>query len=397
MAISSDWTRTNGRQTQSSRESAPRQYGGPLNQESQMQRDLNTQTVAVRAIDVGYFQTKLTLGRERSAKASILTDSFPSLAPQADPLQGASFMAAHKGKILSVGDLAFFVGHDAKYFASASEPRTISEGYSETAAYKALTYGALDQMASKAGAYELIIEHLVVGLPCSTIGRYAEPLKAWLQGEPHLIGASGADAGGVRHRVLVRRAHVVPQPLGTLFDYGIERGNKVDGWALVVDPGGGTLDWFCVSKQKANWKRSGAYPKAMLTCAYAVADSISKTLRDNVEVIERIDDAIRRRVAGAEGTFKVEGETHDIASHWERVEAVLHEAVDKMMASVGGTADLDVVLVTGGGAGVFADFMRKRYPVLAKRIQPLENPVFANVRGFHAIGEDLHAAAAGGK
>lgn len=364
-----------------------------------MKRDLNTQTVAVRAIDVGYFQTKFTLGRERSDKAAILTDSFPSLAPQVEPagMQTNSFSPAHKGKIIRVGELEYFVGTDARYFATTSQPRTIPEGYSETAAYWALMYGALDQMASKTGAYEVVIEHLVVGLPCSAMGKYAEPLKAKLQSEAHLIASSSADSDGVRHRVLVRRAHVVPQPLGALFDYGIERGNKVEGWALVVDPGGGTLDWFCASKQKANWNRSGAYPKAMLTCAYAVADSISNKLRDNVEVIERIDAAIRGRVAGAEGTFKVEGETHDIASHWPRVEAVLHEAVDKMMASVGSTADLDIVLVTGGGAGVFADFMRKRYPVLAKRIQPLENSVFANVRGFHTIGEEMHAAAAGGK
>ena len=364
-----------------------------------MKRDLNTQTVAVRAIDVGYFQTKFTLGRERSAKAPIRTDSFPSLAPQVEPagMQTSTLAPAHKGKIIRVRDLDYFVGTDARYFASTSQPRTISESYSETAAYWALTYGALDQMASKAGAYELVIEHLVVGLPCSAMGKYAEPLKAKLQGEAHLIGSSGADADGVRHRVVVRRAQVVPQPYGALIDYGIERGNEINGWALVVDPGGGTLDWFCASKQKANWTRSGAYPKAMLTCAYAVADSIGKTLRDDVEVVELIDAAIRRRAAGGQGTFKVAGETHDIASHWGRVEAVLHEAVDKMMASVGSTANLDVVLVTGGGAGVFADFMKKRYPELANRIQPLENSVFANVRGFHTIGEGMHAAAAGGK
>lgn len=358
-----------------------------------MKRDLNTQTVAVRAIDVGYFQTKFTLGRERSAKAPILTDSFPSLAPKADlakRLQAGPFASGHKGKIIRVGDLDYFVGPDAKFFASASEPRTISENYSETAAYKALTYGALDLMASKAGSYELFIEHLVVGLPCNTINKYGESLKTWLQGEAHLIGTSGSD-NGVRHRVVIRKAHVVPQPYGALVDFGGERGNSLDGWALVVDPGGGTLDWFCASKQKANWMRSGAYPKAMLTCAYAVADAIDKNLRDNVEVIERIDEAIRQ--VGGKGSFKVEGVTHDIAHFWERVEAVLHEAVDKMMASVGGTADLDVVLVTGGGATVFAEFMKKRYPVLANRIQPLEDSIFANVRGFHAIGEDLHAAA----
>lgn len=356
--------------------------------------NLNSITVAVRALDVGYFQTKYTVGRERSAKAPILTASFPSIAPQVDvgSLDAGSFAAGHVGKVVSVDDLLYFVGPDAKFYAGASGvPRTIREDYSQTAAYKALTYGALDQMANKTGAYELVIEHLVVGLPCNTIKTYREPLTNFLQSQAHLIGAAGGDS--VRHRVVIRKAHVVPQPYGALVNFGAERANSLDGWALVVDPGGGTLDWFCASRQKANFNRSGAYPKAMLTCAYAVADAIDKKLRDNVEVIERIDQAIRQ--VGGNGSFKVAGINHEIADHWPRVEAVLHEAVDKMMASVGDTADLDVILVTGGGAMVFAEFMKKRYPALANRVEPLQDPIFANVRGFHRIGEDLYAAAGG--
>lgn len=360
-----------------------------------MKREFNTQTVGVRAIDVGYFQTKFTLGRQRGGGngGPIITDVFPSIAPKVEsarPVVIGPMSGPVKGRLLRIGDLEYFVGPEARFYASSTALRSIGENFSESATYKALTYGALDEMAAKSGGFELVIENLVVGLPCNTISKYGAGLKRWLEAEAHMIGSASEGADAVRHRVVVRKAHVIAQPYGTLVDYGVVRGNKVDGWALVVDPGGGTLDWFCASKQKANWARSGAYPKAMLTCAFAVADAISPDLRDSVEVIERIDRAIRR-VDGV-SQFKVEGVTHDITTYWERVESVLQEAVDKMMASVGKTADLDLVLVTGGGAGVFSEFMKKAWPVLSNRIQPLEDSVFANVRGFHAIGEQLQAA-----
>jgi plasmid segregation protein ParM len=360
-----------------------------------MKREFNTQTVGVRAVDVGYFQTKFTLGRQRGGGSGgpIITDFFPSIAPKVEPARPVvtgPMSAPVKGRLIRIGDLDYFVGPEARFYASSTAPRSIGENFSESATYKALTYGALDQMAVKSGGFELVIEHLVVGLPCNTISKYGAGLKRWLEAEPHMIGSASDGADAVRHRVVVRKAHVIAQPYGALVDYGVVRGNNVDGWALVVDPGGGTLDWFCASKQKANWARSGAYPKAMLTCAFAVADAISPDLRDSVEVIERIDRAIRR-VDGV-SQFKVEGVAHDISTYWERVESVLQEAVDKMMASVGKSADLDLILVTGGGAGVFSEFMKKAYPVLANRIQPLEDSVFANVRGFHAIGEQLQTA-----
>jgi len=361
-----------------------------------MKREFNTQTVGVRAIDVGYFQTKFTQGRQRGGiGGTIITDFFPSIAPKVEPARpvvAGPMSAPLKGRAIRIGDIDYFVGLDARFYASSTAPRSIGENFSESATYKALTYGALDQMAAKSGSFGLEIEHLVVGLPCNTMSKYGPGLKRWLEADPHIIGSASEGPEAVRHRVVVRNAHVIAQPYGALVDYGVVRGNNVDGWALVVDPGGGTLDWFCASKQRTNWTRSGAYPKAMLTCAFAVADAIGPDLRDSVEVVERIDRAIRR-VDGV-SQFKVEGVAHDISTYWERVESVLQEAVDKMMASVGKSADLDLdlILVTGGGAGVFSEFMKKAYPVLANRIRPLEDSVFANVRGFHAIGEHLQAA-----
>ena len=80
---------------------------------------------------------------------------------------------------------------------------------------------------------------------------------------------------------------------------------------MVVDPGGGTLDWYLTERTTPYWERSGAYPKAMLACAYAVADRLDSGWRDQAAIVDRIDCAIREQLP----SFKVQGEEIAMAEH----------------------------------------------------------------------------------
>lgn len=350
-----------------------------------MKRDLNSVRVGVRAIDVGYYNTKYTLGRERIASKAapprITTKMVPSLAPQhAEALGTAPGTRPGVGRVVRLDSVEYFVGVDAVKRISGSDPRSISHDYSRSISYKVLTYAAMADIAEKAGGFDVVIDTLVVGLPCNTIHTEKPVLESWLRGR-HRIQTDGAEVF-----VTVENLHVVPQPIGALLDYSFEHGNDFDGTALVVDPGGGTLDWYCTTKLEGNWLRSGAYPKSMLACAYAVCDAIDKDLRDNYEVVARVDRAVRGEVE----TFRANGETYQITSYRRLIDEVVNEALDKMMGSVKTFGDLDLVLVSGGGGLVFADALRTRYPKIANRIkQWSEEPIFANVRGFHAFGEQV--------
>lgn len=348
-----------------------------------MKRDLNTVAVGVRAIDVGYYNTKFTLGRGRGggprATMPIAARMFPSITPRyAEALGRTPGSAEESGRVVRLEGVDYYVGQDAGYSRSGSDPRAISHDYSQSITYKVLMYAALADIAEKAGGFAVEINTLVVGLPCSTIKASKPALEAWLRGEHH-ITTNGRDL-----LVVVKNLHVIPQPIGALLDYGLECGNELEGWALVVDPGGGTLDWFCTTKQRNNWNRSGGYPKSMLACAFAVLDTIDKGLRDNYEIVRRVDSAIR----GETSQFKADGKLYQISDFRPHINAVVTEALDKLVQSVGDMADLDLILMTGGGARVFADAMRARYPNLASRVMEWsDNPIFSNVRGFHAYGE----------
>jgi plasmid segregation protein ParM len=342
-------------------------------------------TVDVRAIDVGYFSTKLTLGRKMAGDGStIATALFPSLAPRlpASMSLQTALHAKPDGAVVNVSDVNYFVGRDAILYSSGREPREVLADYSMTDKYHALMAGAFHYIAKDANATsELVIRHLVLGLPLNTFGENRDKLAARAMGEHILPDPS---TPGAMRRVTVERASVIVQPQGALVSYGATHNHIFkEGWVLVVDPGGGTLDWYVARGRLPNWQRSGAYPKSMLACAYAVADRIDPTWRDNFEIIERIDKAIRDRAP----SFTTAGNVYELAPFMSGIEAVLKESTDKMVAKLGSLDNLDLILFTGGGAKVYYEFFKSRYPKLANILRMDEDSVFSNVKGFHVAGE----------
>lgn len=351
-----------------------------------------TVTVDVRAIDVGYFSTKLSLGRVIGPGGmSVATHIFPSLAPRlpAGMSPKSALNNRPDGTVVNVDGVDYFVGRDAVLYSSGREPREVLPDYCLSDKYMALVRGAFHYMAKHEGnPAELVIRHLVVGLPLSTYAEYQPRLQARLLQGDHLL-PDPAHPESLR-RVTVERVSVIVQPQGALVNFSLYNSSVFDEgrWSLVVDAGGGTLDWFLTRGRQPNWQRSGAYSKSMLACSYAVSDRINPTWRDNYEIIDRIDTALRTRAE----SFTTGAKTYSLAEHQPAIDAVLKESVAKMIAKVESLDNLDRVLFTGGGAPLFYDFMKRTYPGRADLMHMDIDPVFANVRGFQVAGEYMSAS-----
>lgn len=223
----------------------------------------------------------------------------------------------------------------------------------------------------------------MLGLPLNPFHKYKDALIARARGE-HILGVSSSSGIVGHRRVTVERVQVIVQPQGALINFGLQnRQTSQDGWALVVDPGGGTLDWYLSRGRMPNWQRSGAYPKSMLACANAVADRINGNWKNQFEIIERIDEAIR---CGS-GSFRVGGREYPMADYAQTVDAVVRESVNYMMSVVGATDNLDHVLLTGGGARLFHDHLLANYPALEPILRVDDGAVYSNVKGFQVAGE----------
>lgn len=344
----------------------------------------------VSAIDVGYFSTKFALGRKIvNNQFTIGRALIPSLAPTvaSERQPDAALLSRPDGTLIKVNGVNYFVGRDAVLSSKGREPRQVLDDYCMTDKYLALVRGALHYIFKDAGATgELVIRQLVVGLPINNLARFRKPLTERLVGEHLLPDCFGR---GTMRRVTIERVLVIAQPQGALTYYAVShKASLEDRWALVVDAGGGTLDWFLTLGRRPNWERSGAYPKSMLACAYAVSDSINPTWRDNYEIMDRIDKAIRSKAT----TFSTGGKTYELEPHRAAIDAVLSEATAQLATSVASFENLDLILFTGGGAHVFYEFMKARYPQQAQMMHVDEDPVYSNVMGFYLAGELLAKA-----
>ncbi|ROZ74946.1 plasmid segregation protein ParM domain-containing protein [Ramlibacter sp. WS9] len=348
-----------------------------------MQQDTKVKRVAVRAIDIGHSNTKYTLGRKDSGNGNaIKTAMFTSIAPRVAKTQTINTTGAQRSSasIIGVGDADYWVGPGAASQAGGSEPRFVNDDYCLSPKYHALMLGALNEMAQEEGAgHELMIEQLVLGLPLTTYVRHADALRSRMTGE-HRIGRAGEST---LRQVTIKDVSVLVQPHGALMNLGTSRFAALSGLNLVVDAGGGTLDWFMTRGTEPNWAKSGAHAKGMLHCGLAVADGIKKSWRNQFEVMDTIDLALRTNAE----SFTVSGHDYPLAAHRADVEAVLAESVNSLLESTGDLDGVSRILFVGGGARLFHDYMKRAFPRLQRVMTIDSDPVFANLLGFHIAGE----------
>ena len=64
--------------------------------------------------------------------------------------------------------------------------------------------------------------------------------------------------------------------------------------------------------------------------------------------------------------------------------AVTHQSIKEVQTRVGRTEDIRAIILTGGGASLYAPTIRAAFP--RNIIHVMDAPCFANVRGFYTIG-----------
>ena len=337
-----------------------------------------TQPQIVRAIDVGYGNTKHTMFHE--AGQDIACAVFPSIAPQASTgpdLSGGVFQRRNTF-VVEVGNVRYEVGKDARVAQDASYGRILDSAYSLTDTYLALVRGAIAYMGVPH------IDLLMLGLPVNTYEQHHEALAARIRGE-HLV----PDGDGKTTLVQVREVRVLPQPIGGFFDHSIRHqlyGKMKSQMNLLIDPGYYTLDWVVAQGVKMLNSRSGAHSGGMSAILSAMGEAISRKLGTQLSDYSGIDDALR---SGTNPRFY--GKEFDLAEFVEIGKAKARQFVAVLANKVGNGVDIDNIILVGGGARFFLEVIQEKYP--SHQIVIAEDPVFANVRGFQFAGEQFMNAA----
>lgn len=312
----------------------------------------------IRSVDVGYGNTKFTVDDRGTLQL------FPSLAPRADVERArACLLRDRRTRVVCVDGQSFEVGPDSILFPDVS---ILHRDYTETPEYRALLYGALDAMEVRR------IDLLVTGLPVYLHHSRAQRLKELLTGE-HQIR---------EHTELqIRQVIVVPQPLGGLVAHSLEQpdGSRSQAFTrLHLDPGYFSFDWLLTRGMTEVPGVSSSLEGGVSEILRSVQHEISRDLGESYSGLRRLDQGLR------EGLLQLSGRTVDLKPYRAVAQAVAARAVRLMRNQLRHAREIDEVVLSGGGASYFEDSVREEFP--DRPVQVVEEPVFANVRGFQAIG-----------
>ncbi len=320
----------------------------------------------VRAIDVGYGNTKYVVGAERGP---ICCAHFPSIAPVTSGQDLAAALGRQRKTVaITIGDLTYEVGPDASLADDITGTRHMDDDYVHSPEYLALARGALHLMRVPT------IDLLVVGLPVSTFALHKTFLEKLLTGI-HDVGSGKT--------VTVHKVRVLAQPHGALMNFALNGGENFASIKtqrhLIIDVGARTFDWLVGQGLKTVDKRSGAVNRGMHNVLRAFAEAISKSENTQFTDYDRIDLALREGVQPI--VFQKE---YDLKRHLPAARKIVQGAVTELKRVVQDGNDIDNILLGGGGAFFFRPVIQEAFP--RHTIRQLKDPLYANVIGFQLAG-----------
>lgn len=233
------------------------------------------------------------------------------------------------------------------------------------------------QLADLGGA----VVNVVSGLPVATFyfpdGTRREDLVA-RKGASLLKEVSPCDG---RLAVTIARHNVIPEALAAWYDFVISDsgvGPELDDERVrlpvaVIDIGGRTTDFVVVQDRAMLHRSSGSLRCGMLDVAERVRGGLS--VRFALEVVsDRVVDE-----AMTAGIVRLFGTRHDVSALVEAARGEVAETLrDEARRQLGRGAELDRVLLVGGGAVALAELTKAWFP--NQHTAPM--PAFANARGM---------------
>ena len=328
------------------------------------------------AVDIGYSNLKALFGQVGSPPAAL------ALPAGAGP---ATVMPQRLGR--ASGERHLLVECDGEPWVAGVEhgrlqnwARELHTDYVTTSAYRALLRAAL------LGSGHDTVDCLVTGLPVNQFQNpdRRENLRAALLGR-HQVTA--------HRQVMVREVEIVAQPTGAYLDMMQDPAMVAEfetARTLVIDTGFFSVDWVLIDGGELRSASSGSSTNGMSVLFELVDELIYRDHGARLG-LDQIEAALRQGVP----SLRLHGALLELAPY---VAVAARRTAREVLTSLKQAMrverrEVDVVLLTGGGAGSYEEAAREAYP-RARIVMPLE-PVLANVRGFWVHGSSWAEAASG--
>ena len=323
-------------------------------------------------VDDGYAQTKVC-----SPDPASLRPDVPGL-PLVIPSRGRTGPASMGGAEGDVPPSVYRCGHElVTVDAGLIDPEeTRGEQYKTSALNRAVVFHALYRAGLDEPAARGRGLCLVTGLPYSryftavgTRDNAQIEAKTLHYQQPVVRLNESPIARIVWHTVS-------PEAVAALAAHNVETRNPGGRWSAVIDIGGQTTDILLVTRNTdgvtIDHAHSATAPTAML--------SVHDYMRQKIPGLSRraCEDALRQFTHTQRALVRLERQDQDIselvADSLAAVGAVIGRQADRLLAAA--SADIDLILVAGGGADALGRFLRIR------GVEIVNDPQTANARGF---------------
>lgn len=299
-------------------------------------------------IDIGYGNTKVNTGTEVYSFPSIVGNYQESVSIGFD--RGTLEVVDMDGETFLIGESA--KRHSSRHFTSRTRD------WIGTIHYRALLKHALKK--AKASSQAVI----TTGLPVD-FRSDKDRLAA-------IVTEVAAQAG------INASVFVLPQPVGAFFsllfdqDGAVLDGRLASSRVGILDVGFYTTDLMTIDGMSVVEKQIASFPSGVSTALEAIRQDLAETHKLQLD-IRRAEEAVRR------GKVAVFGEEQDITPIIARRLQELEAEIEGQAKTIwGNAADLDRVILAGGGAAMLAPYLN-----LYRHATVLRNPAEANAAGFH--------------
>jgi len=316
-------------------------------------------------LNVGYSHTKAVGNTSRE----IRTANFPSIVGGADETHWTPGITGVGDGIRLLQPEAVLLGQDAVEQSRFIRRREDRE-WTGSREWLLLALGAISELTEQSTNVDII-----TGLPIA----YFEDKQIVIDvlTGPHHLQREGRRA----QNIAIDNVTVLPETYGTLFDLLWDDHGQVQdpdiatGRYGVIDCGGKTTNLLTVNRIKEIGMASTSAPIGMWDAVRAM----KQILGGRFPGLELRDHDIAEIITS--GIVRYKGESIDQS---DAIFAITRAIATQIAAQAGqiwgGMANLDAILITGGGALTFGPFLQEMIDIT--KVTIVDDPVMANARGF---------------
>ncbi len=325
-------------------------------------------------IDVGFGFTKAYNGKNSVIFKSLIGDAT-DIQFRSSMGEGSSTSNLH----ITLDDKSYFLGSYAEMQSNIREFTLDQEKLLEEFV-KILAITAAGLCCDTNGPISV-----VSGLPVGYLKRDSKKLKQMIKGN-HEITFHNNSSEDVTKRVNIDRIHVIPQPIGSIFNLIFDENGKIKDRVLatqklgVVDIGFKTTDFSIFDHLQYIERGSSTMDSGISKCFSVISNKLRQESNINIELY-RMFNFIES------GMIKIRGKEYNISNLKKRVYNHASSAIASDLNRLWENDwDIDSIILSGGGSVELSEYIT---PNIDGNVIPIRKNIdarFNNVQGYCKFG-----------